>query len=71
MPVSFNGVPVFFMDNSEGFSDVEAAIELSTGSLLNGQLVKQVIIPKLHSEMASLVQKTTRFGVQLGWDFRE
>ena len=52
-------------------SDVEAAIELSTGSLLNGQLVKQVIIPKLHSEMASLVQTTTRFGVQLGWDFRE
>jgi microcompartment protein CcmL/EutN len=52
-------------------SDVEAAIEFSTRSLQNGQLVKQVVISKLHAEMATLVQNNTRFGVQLGWNFRK
>ena len=52
-------------------SDVEAAIELITGILQSGQLVKQVVIPKLHPDMAVLVQSNTRFGVQLGWNFRE
>jgi bacterial microcompartment shell protein len=52
-------------------SDVEAAVELSTGSLQKEQLVKQIVIAKLHAEMATLVQNNTRFGVQLGWNFRE
>ena len=52
-------------------SDVEAAIELITGILQSGQLVKQVVIPKLHPDMAVLVHSNTRFGVQLGWNFRE
>ncbi len=52
-------------------SDVEAAIELSIGSLQNGQLVKQVVIAKLHADMISLVQGNTRFGAQLEWRFWE
>ncbi|MEP6984530.1 MAG: BMC domain-containing protein [Chloroflexota bacterium] len=52
-------------------SDVEAAIELSTGSLQTGQLVKQVVIAKLHAEMAALIQSNSRFGAQVGWNFKE
>ena len=52
-------------------SDVEAAIALSIEGLKDEQLVKQVIITKLHTDMAMLVQSNTRFGVQLGWSFRE
>jgi len=52
-------------------SDVEAAIELSAGCLKSDQLVKKVVISQLHTDMSTLVQSNTRFGVQLGWDFRE
>jgi microcompartment protein CcmL/EutN len=52
-------------------SDVEAAIELSTAILQSGQLVKQVVISKLHADMAALLQSNTRFGVQLGWKSSE
>ncbi len=48
-------------------SDVEAAIELSTASLKSGQLIKQVVISKLHNDMATIVKNNSRFGVQLGW----
>lgn len=52
-------------------SDVEAAIELSTANLKTGQLVKQVVIAKLHNDIAKIVKNNSRFGVQLGWSFEE
>jgi len=52
-------------------SDVETAIELGTSNLQSDQLIKQVVIAKVHAEMAALVQSNTRFGVHLGWSFRE
>ncbi len=52
-------------------SDVEAAVEISTASLKNGQLVKQVVIAKLHNDMATVVKNNSRFGVQLGWNAGE
>ncbi len=52
-------------------SDVEAAIDLGTQNLQNGQLVKKVVIAKLHADMATLVRGNTRFGVQLGLNFTE
>lgn len=52
-------------------SDVEAAIEISTDSLKSEQLVKKVVISKLHADMAALVQGNSRFGMQLGWNSGE
>jgi microcompartment protein CcmL/EutN len=52
-------------------SDVEAAIELITGTLQSSQLVKQVVISKLHADMTAVLHAGTRFGAQLGWNFRE
>jgi len=52
-------------------SDVEAAIDLGTQDLQSGQLVKKVVIAKLHADMATLVRGNTRFGVQLGLNFTE
>lgn len=49
-------------------SDVEAALEIATGALLTGQLVRQVVISQLHEDIARLVGTNTRFGAQLGWD---
>jgi microcompartment protein CcmL/EutN len=49
-------------------SDVEAALELATGALLAGQLVRQVVISQLHEDIAYLIRENTRFGAQLGWD---
>ncbi len=52
-------------------SDIEAAIEIGTASLKSGQLVKQVVISKIHTDMAKLVKNNSRFGMQLGWNSEE
>jgi microcompartment protein CcmL/EutN len=49
-------------------SDVEAGLEIATGALLAGQLVRQVVISQLHEDVARLIRDNTRFGAQLGWD---
>ena len=44
-------------------SDVEAAVEIGVGALPDGeQLVKEVIIPQLHEEVAANLDRTTYFG---------
>ncbi len=48
-------------------SDVEAAVEIATEILQSGQLIRQVVIPKLHGEIRQIIQESTRFGAQLGW----
>lgn len=49
-------------------SDVEAALDMASGALLPTQLIRKVVIPQLHSDMAKIIQADTRFGVQLGWE---
>ncbi len=48
-------------------SDVEAALEIIDGALKADQKVRQVVIPQLHSDLASVIRGTTRFGTQLDW----
>ncbi|MBL8162256.1 MAG: BMC domain-containing protein, partial [Anaerolineae bacterium] len=48
-------------------SDVEAALEIACGALEASQIVRKVVISQLHSEMAQIVRKNTRFGAQVGW----
>jgi microcompartment protein CcmL/EutN len=49
-------------------ADVEAALELADQTLLPGQKVRQVVIAQLHPDIATVLQGTTRFGAQLGWE---
>jgi microcompartment protein CcmL/EutN len=49
-------------------ADVEAALELADQTLLPGQKVRQVVIAQLHQDIANVIQSTTRFGAQLGWE---
>lgn len=58
--VFFNGI----------VSDVEAALELATNELQSGQLVRQAIIPQLHTEIMDILIGNTRFGVQLEWNLK-
>ena len=48
-------------------ADVEAAVEIAV-SHVAGLLVRQVVIPQLHSEMKESVSTYGRFGVHFHWD---
>ncbi len=48
-------------------SDVEAALEITSSVLAESQRVRQVVIPQLHQDIASVLREHTRFGAQLGW----
>lgn len=64
-----NGKGLVFFSGS--VSDVEAALELCVASLQPRQLVKQVVIPQFHNDIAQTIKNNTRFGVQLGWNQTE
>jgi len=49
-------------------SNVEAAVELAVAAIPANQLVRQVVIPQIHEDIAKRLQANTRFGAQLGWD---
>lgn len=49
-------------------SNVEAAVELAVAAIPANQLVRQVVIPQIHEDIAKRLQTNTRFGAQLGWD---
>jgi len=49
-------------------SNVEAAVELAVAAIPANQLVRQVVIPQIHENIAKRLQTNTRFGAQLGWD---
>jgi microcompartment protein CcmL/EutN len=49
-------------------SDVEAALEIAVNALKPDQIVRQVVVPQLHGDIAKLIRLNTRFGTQLGWD---
>ena len=50
-------------------SDVEAAIEISDEALKEGgQMLRHVVIPQLHSDIAKIVRANTRFGSHLDWE---
>jgi microcompartment protein CcmL/EutN len=49
-------------------SDVEAALDIVDKALQPEQKVRQVVISRLHGEMAKIVRANIRFGAQLGWD---
>ena len=49
-------------------SDVEAALEIAGNALKPEQVVRQVMIPQLHGDIAKLLRLNTRFGAQIGWD---
>ena len=49
-------------------SNVEAAVELAVAAIPASQLVRQVVIPQIHEDIAKRLQTNTRFGAQLGWD---
>jgi microcompartment protein CcmL/EutN len=49
-------------------SDVEAALEIAVNALKTDQIVRQVVIPQLHGDIAKLIRVNTRFGAQLGLD---
>lgn len=48
-------------------SDVEAALDITGGVLGAAQMVRQVVISRLHDDIARVIQASTRFGAQLGW----
>ncbi len=50
-------------------SDVQAALEITGNLLSDAQKVRQVIIPQLHGDIAGIINRNTRFGVQLAWHF--
>ncbi len=50
-------------------SDVEAALEITGKRLTDDQKVRQVIIPQIHGDIAGIINRNTRFGVQLAWRF--
>jgi microcompartment protein CcmL/EutN len=47
-------------------ADVEAAIQIGAARVESGNLVQQVVIPRLHAEMAENLTETTRFAAQFG-----
>lgn len=50
-------------------SAVQAALGISGSLLTDAQKVRQVIIPQLHGDIAGIINRNTRFGVQLAWRF--
>lgn len=50
-------------------SDVEAALEITGKTLSENQKIRQVVIPQLHGDIAGIINRNTRFGVQLAWRF--
>ncbi len=49
-----------------GVSDVEAAVEIGTGRVLDADLVEAVVIPQLHDELGANLTDHARFAVRLG-----
>jgi microcompartment protein CcmL/EutN len=50
-------------------ADVEAALEITASALTDEQKVRQVVIPQIHGDIAGIINRNTRFGVQLAWRF--
>ncbi|MAS33145.1 MAG: propanediol utilization protein [Anaerolineaceae bacterium] len=50
-------------------SDMEAALEITAALLTDAQKVRQVVIPQLHGDIAGIINRNSRFGVQLAWRF--
>ncbi|MBZ0300976.1 MAG: BMC domain-containing protein [Anaerolineae bacterium] len=50
-------------------ADIEAALDVTRSILSDAQRVREVIIPQLHSDLAGILNRNTRFGVQLAWRF--
>lgn len=50
-------------------ANVEAALEITTSALTDEQKVRQVVIPQIHGDIAGIINRNTRFGVQLAWRF--
>lgn len=50
-------------------ADVEAALEITGSRIPAEQQVRQVVIPQLHGDIAGIINRNTRFGVQLAWRF--
>lgn len=50
-------------------SDMEAALEITTALLTDAQKIRQVVIPQLHGDIAGIINRNSRFGVQLAWRF--
>jgi microcompartment protein CcmL/EutN len=48
-------------------SDVEAALEIASGALESHSLVRQVVIPRIHEDIAQVIRQSTQFGAHLGW----
>ena len=47
-------------------ADVEAAVELGAARVESGNLVQQIVIPRLHEEMADNLLASSRFAAQFG-----
>lgn len=50
-------------------SDVQAALEITRSTLKDEQKTRRVVIPQLHGDIAGIINRNTRFGVQLAWRF--
>lgn len=50
-------------------ADVEAALAIVGETLTETQQIRQVVIPQLHLDIASVVEVNTRFGMQLAWHY--
>lgn len=50
-------------------ADVEAALGITASALTDEQKVRQVVIPQIHGDIAGIINRNTRFGVQLAWRF--
>ena len=50
-------------------ADVEAALDITSTTLSDDQKVRQVVIPQIHGDIAGVINRNTRFGVQLAWRF--
>lgn len=48
-------------------ADVEAALDIADAALEAAQKVRRVVISQLHTDIAQVLQSSTRFGTQLGW----
>ena len=47
-------------------ADIEAAVEIGSARVESGNLVQQVVIPRLHEEMAENLLESSRFAAQWG-----
>ena len=57
---------VFFTGDT---ANIEAALEITGAALTPEQTIRQVVIPRLHGDIAGVLGRNTRFGVQLAWQF--